>query len=249
MKTLKTLYTFQVPIEKEVEETVIREDGDKKISETQKVKKKIKVEFAFKQLSRVDREKLTEERAIWETYYINKGILPEALLIKIFANHGGMLSEDQAKQYRQLQLDLTEAERQIQEATLKENEDLLKEKNLRFLEIKDAIIAFQEEQSYFFKNTAEAMAKQKITEWLVLNFSYYKPHKNNEEEMVWEPFFKGENMEEKLAVLDSYIEGEDELFAKSREVLEFVAMFYASSTAYYNIEDLAAFADTLVIDT
>lgn len=247
------MFEFPTSVQREVEETTTRvENPDtpeaKTVTETIKVKRAVSVPFCLKAPSRAEREDADIERSIWETRYVTKGILPAALLLKVYANHDGILSDVDAKKYRQMQADflLVEKELRTLQVTTPDAKPAIEAAALRFVTLRQDLIDFQAEQAVFFANTAEAKARNKLVEWLVLHLSYYKPLNPAGEPTEWTPFFAGKDTEDKLAALDNLAETQNELWSKAQPMLNFFATAWANSGDAVDKEEAEAFASTLV---
>lgn len=228
--TYKSLYEFKITKETEVDKTTVREEEGKTISETTKVKEKTPIWFSIKSPSRIERELAEEERAAWWSRYVEKGILPAALLLKTYANYGGILSKEDAAYYYTLQQELLSIERKSSQIAINEKDkiDELADLDKRFIDVRKLILDFEEKQAVFFDNTAEAKARFKMIHYMVLHLSNYKTDENKD----WEAFFKGTTTEEKLAYQDKLIESSDEIYSKSYPILELVAGLYAAGGGF-----------------
>jgi succinate dehydrogenase flavin-adding protein (antitoxin of CptAB toxin-antitoxin module) len=250
-KPFPILYQFSVALPKEVDQVNTRVEGEgaaaKTVTETTKVTKSVNVPVCLKRPSRVEREEADVERAVWETHFITKGILPQALLLKTYANYGGILSDDQKKEYHKLLADYDLADIELRRLLINEteNKDAIEAVALRKVDLKQSIMNFQQEQAVFFNNTAESKARQKLIEWLVLHLSYVQEVKSDESLGDWKPLFVGSTTEEKLVSFDQMVEDESPIFAKSRSMLEFLATVLASSDGSVSKEEVEAFAETL----
>lgn len=253
-KIFTPFFEFTVTLPKEVDQVSTRVEGEgpnaKTISETTKVTRNVAVPVCLKKPSRVEREDADVERAVWETQYITKGILPRALLLKHYNNYGGVLSDQEKKDYDafRTEADLLTKELELLYVTEKENEETIRQKTKRWHEVREWIIQFEQERSVFFNNTAEAKARQKLIEWYVLHLAYYKPVNPDESIGEWTPLFEGTTTEEKLESFDEMAENQDQMLAKSRSMLEFLATIVASNNGSVSKEEIAEFAQTIIED-
>jgi hypothetical protein len=236
---MKTVYEFIVTTEREVEETTTKQEGDKIVTETVKVKKRVPTWFAFKQPSRMEKELAEEERAAWWSRYVEKGILPEALLLKRYADYGGILSEEDRKYYQNLRSEMILTQQEWRELYINDKTNEVRKRELadKLADIQERLVQFEQEQDVFFSNTAEAKARAKLIEWLVMHLSYVKYDENKE----WEPYFKGIVTEEKIKSYDKLVDAQDGILAKSYPILSFVATIYSSSQGGLNKELLDEF--------
>lgn len=227
----KSLYEFTITQEREVDETTKREEDGKTISETVKVKKSTKVWLSFKKPSRPERELAEEERAAWWSRYVEKGILPQAILLKTYANSGGILNKEDYAYYRTLEKEFLDTQKKIQEMYVNEKDKVqeIAQLEMRFMDIRNLLLEFEQKQSVFFDNTAEAKAKAKLINYLVLHMSYVK----FDETKDWEPFFKGVTIEEKQEYFDKLEEDNDDLLSKSYQILYFVATMFSTQGGFH----------------
>lgn len=253
-KSFTPLYSFTISTDRLIDQTTERTEGEgaaaKTISETTKVTKKVNVPVCLKRPSRVEREEADVERAVWETHFITKGILPTALLLKTYANYGGILSEDQKKDYHKKLADYDLADIELRRLLIQHPDDkaAIEAAALIKVDLKQSILDFQQEQAVFFNNTAEAKARQKLIEWLVLHLSYQQIINPDESLGDWTPLFAGKTTEEKLVSFDKMVEDQHEIFTKARNMLEFLATVLASSDGSVSKEEVEAFAETLKED-
>ena len=102
--TLKSLYSFTLDEEKEIEKTHTRKN--KKTGEettvTKKVKEKVPVEVFIKRPSRRQLEDAELEYSVEMSRCVKRGILTKAMLYKKYSDTGGVWTEDEAKDYGKL---------------------------------------------------------------------------------------------------------------------------------------------------
>jgi hypothetical protein len=219
---------FAVDIEKEIDVTTTRIEGDKTIEETVKTKTKVAVPFGFKRPSRAESQDADIERSVWETKFVTAGILPRALLLKTYANYGGILSDNDRERYLKMQKDLLDVQDRLAALRADKDNAEIDSLKIRFLTLRQEILDFEQEQSAFFSNTAEAKARDKLIEWLAVHMTYYRPIDDKGEPGEWTPFFAGKTTEEKLAALDEVVESDNELWAKAANRITFMATIVAS---------------------
>lgn len=244
-KPITPYYSFHISMEKEVDETITKVENGTTITETKKVTRKVSVPFCIKKPSRVEKEEADIERAIWETKFITKGILPAALLLKTYANYGGILSNEQRNAYTKMQADylLVDTELKRLQINDRDNKEAIDAAAFKLTDLLQSIKEFEREQAVFFENTAEAKARQKLAEWYILHLSYYRPVNQDESLSEWTPFFKGETTEDKLNVFDEMFENKNEMLIKARPMLEFLSQVIIAndgSVAKEDVEDYLA---------
>lgn len=244
-KSFKELFSFDVSLPRDVEETNTRVEDGKTITETVKVARNVSIPICLKTPSRAEKEEAEIERAVWLNKYVERGLMLEAMLIRKYVDQGGTLPQQYQKEYNSLQVELFELEKKIIEAeTLDKDNPELKEFRRRFFEVREEMIAIQKTQAHYFEDTAEAKARLKKIEWYVLHLSYHKPVNEKGEIGEWTPIFKGETTEEKMDDYDAKVEAQDPLLAKARPVLSFMAAALAHETDMSK-EDVESFAASI----
>lgn len=235
------IYEFEVMIEKEVSKTKTETEENKEIVITTKNKELVPVYFAFKKASRGDREEVETERAATWSKAVERGIMTEAMALKYFNNQGGILSDEQKKDYndclaaiesKRIELKKLETDEKTPEAGDKEKI----EKEIEIFNQK--LLAYQRLETAFFENTAETKARLRAIEWLVLNLSYFKEDKAKN----WEPFFKGKDSKEKSEYSEKLEEESNELYIKTRDKLTIIAALFLNSGNSLKKEDIEKFA-------
>lgn len=237
--SIKTLYEFPVLLEREVDETTTRQEGDKTVTETAKVKKQVKHYFAFQRPSRVQRELAEEERAVWWTRYVQMGIMTEAELLKTYSNRGGVLSEDEKVSLRTMEANLLLSLDELKHAQVNDRDNKARLDQLadKIVGLRHRIIDFRQARDVFFDTTAEAKAKAKLIEYLVLHFTWHR----DDETKDWRQFFSGSTTDEKNVSRDLLEDAQDELFLGARDRLLFVSTIYATAQGTLNKGDIEAF--------
>lgn len=242
-KPFPAFHIFDVSSEREVDQVNTRVEDGKTITETTKVKKTVLLPFCFKFPSRTEREEADIVRAVWWTKFMERGVTTEAMLIKRYTNEGGTLPNEYRQLLEQLQTEFLDVQVKLTEAeTLHKDEpDILRPLRYRFFDLREKITEIHRSQAPYFENTAEAKARQKHIEWLVLNMTYHKKMNADETLGEWVPFFAGKTMDEKLDYYDKLVEKEDELWAKAKSMLELLATFYSSSGGNISSEEINDF--------
>lgn len=242
-KSFPIFHAFDVSVTREIDQVNTRVEDGKTITETTKVTKPVSVPFCLKLPSRMESEEADIVRAVWWTKFMERGVITEALLIKKYTNEGGTLPDEYRKLLEQLQAEFLEVQVKLAEAESlhKDEPDILRPLRIRFFELREKITEIHRSQSPYFENTAEAKARQKHIEWLVLNMSYYKQVKPDETVGEWEPFFVGKTVDEKLDCYDKMVEKKDELLMNAKDMLTLLATFYSSSGGNISSEEISDF--------
>ena len=202
---LRFLYTFEVSLPQLVDETTTRIEDGKTITETSKITRPVSTPFGLKIPSRMEREDIDVERSVWWSRYVERGILPTALVNKIYANNGGILDNVDQVILAEYQARFMAAEVELKrlEVNEPENKAALEAARLAFMQHRNAILRIQSDNAVFFQNTAEAKARQKVIEWVLLHMTYHRPAKPDGTDGEWVQFFAGQTTEDKLAAFDA----------------------------------------------
>ncbi len=221
--SFKFIHEFSIATEREIDKTESREENGATVTTTTKVKESTPHFFCFKKPSRVERENAEEYRAQQWGEYVKRGVLPTALLLKTYANGGGTFNDAQKADYHQLQETYVLKSQEYQLAVVQKEAGKASVALKELLLLREQIVELERSQSDFYENTAEAKAKFKMTEWLLLHLSYHRASP----EAAWEPYFKGADLAAKLDNLDSLEESNDETYQKARSELTTVASIAA----------------------
>ncbi len=237
MNNYKYIYEFEAKVEKEVTKVEKKEENGAITTVETKVKESVPVFFAFKKPSRAEREDAEEYRARKWGEFVKKGIMPEAILLKSYANYGGILDEEQKKYYIKIRASYAEKLERLQLAKISKDEEKSIELMSESLRLRDEIIEFERNQSAFFENTAEAKSRNKLIEYLILKLTYFKSSSDKQ----YEPYFKGEEVDEKLKFLENLEDSKDELILKVWGQLLFISSLYVSLGGDLKKEDIEEF--------
>jgi hypothetical protein len=240
---MKEIYSFSIEVEREVEETVTKKRKNKEtnkmeeVSVEQTVKKEVPIRIILKDPNRREVEEADMEYSIEMSKCIKKGILTKAMLAKKYSDSGGLLSEEDATNLTRnyaslgdLQNKYTRLSAKVKKS--KKDEERLTELLGEMSEVRRDIVDMETSYSSLFNHTADSKAQNKVILWYLVNLSYYQ--ENEEDEAV--PFFKSEEMEDKIEEYYAADEEGDEIFDLAKDKLStFLSFWYFSSNA--SIED------------
>jgi len=176
---MKTMFEFDIYHEKEVEKTEVstNEKGEE-VKVTSKVKTTVPVKLGIKKPTR----SLFDEAELFYGVRLSEGIkaglLTRALLAKRFNNDGGVLSEEEQKEYNDLYNDFLNLQVDFQKLSLKqeslrtddEKSELAKIIE-KMTETREMIQKYEMAQANLFEQTAENRARNKTIMWWVLQLS------------------------------------------------------------------------------
>lgn len=234
----KALYTFSVPVIKEVEEKTERvNEAGETVTETKKVKKPTPRQVALRRPTRA----LLDDAELYFNVMVSKGIqaglMSRALLAKRFNNDGGVISEPEKQAYAKAYYELEQKQSELvrltslkDEANLSDGEKahikkLVEETGLLRRSLQDWEVA----QLSLYDITAESRARTKTILWWTLQLAYMRPENDSD---TWEPIFKGETFEEKMNSYD-FIEEGDGIADEQKEFFFKAIRRAAAATAFW----------------
>jgi hypothetical protein len=211
---MKKIFSFTVTKTQEVEtpETTTNEAGEQ-VTTVKKVKKEIPYTFFIRKPNRA----LSDDAALFYSVSVSQGIKAGLMTIpqleKRNANDGGLLSEDQQKQFSKLAEEFYALEKDLQKLEIKTelSEDEKTAKSDTIKKLADCRLKLNDYESLratAYENTAEYRARNQTIVWWLLNLSY------KEENGKEEPFFGVGKHEEKLTKYDEVVDSEDDFLNK-----------------------------------
>lgn len=235
---MKELYKFNIYIDKEVEksETKPSDDGNGTIIITKKVIEKSPIEFFVKEPNRNEKEEAEIVRATYLANFIRRGVMPEAVLSKIYSDLGGVENELDKKLYSELTTKFTKKIEEYQTLMVNNKDD--KEKIdlclKDIVDIKKELAIFQYQQNSFFENTAEYKAKMKLIEYLFVFLTYYK----SDEKSEIKQYFDGDSFEKKMLNLEKLENEENEIYKKIKDIILFVISAYIHTGGFIKKDEM-----------
>lgn len=194
----------------EVEETQIQKnDKGEEIKALVKVKTKKPYNYFIRKPNRSLSEsgELFYNKIYWEC--VNQGIKPSVALQKRYLDDGGVLSEDQKKDYQKLYEDLFTAQAELKQSQEKKNKTDVEKKQEEdiFTRVVDLFSSIQTVESQagnnLYQHTAENISRNRTTIWWMLFLSHQDVDGNMKE------VFPGVTYEDKLKIYDTFEENED----------------------------------------
>lgn len=208
---MKTMFEFDIYHEKEVEKVDIstNEKGEE-VKVTSKIKTTVPIKLAIKKPTR----SLFDEAELFYGVRLSEGIkaglLTRALLAKRFNNDGGVLSEEEQKEYNDLYNKFFNLQTDFQKLSLKqeslrtdEEKSELSKVIEEMTEAREMIQKYEMAQANLFEQTAENRARNKTIMWWVLQLSLIE----GEDKKLKELFGDG-SYEDKLKKYDEIEESE-----------------------------------------
>jgi hypothetical protein len=247
---MKTMFEFDIYHEKEIDKVEVstNEKGEE-VKVTSKVKTTVPIKLAIKKPTR----SLFDEAELFYGVRLSEGIkaglLTRALLAKRFNNDGGVLSEEEQKEYNDLYNDFLNSQVDFQKLSLKqESLRTEEEKNelakiiQKMTETREMIQKYEMAQANLFEQTAENRARNKTIMWWVLQLSLIE----GEDKKLKELFEEG-TYEDKLKKYDEIEESELGLEKIALQKLLYLISFWYIGRAASQ-EEFSKLLDAINID-
>jgi len=234
---MKELYSFTLTKTTTVSETTDTPEGKL----TKDVQKEIPVRVILKSPSRKENEEAETLYSVELHRCMRAGMLTEPLLVKYYANEGGIFSEEEQKEYSSLLLRFMEKQNEYQRANLlpegAEKAERFEKAKTDLIDIQTRLQDFKRAQQSLFNQTAEKKAGDKTITWYAMRLPYLQ---EGEGEPV--AMFAGESFEDRLNEFDS--KEDDEFFGRVfQRVLLFITFWYMGNVQ--KKEDFKFLEDTL----
>jgi len=237
---MKEIYSFTVELEKKSSIDVEKIIVDEKTGKNQKVKvpKEVIEKHPYRIILREPNRRMIEEAdmeySIEMSKCVKKGILTKAMLANKYTDSGGLIAEGDArtiaKQYTQLgelESEFTRLSTKTGKKT-KENQKKISDILADLGELRRQIVDLEGVYASLFNHTADTKAQNRVILWYVLNLTYFVEGDSDEAEP--EPFFKGEDFEEKENYYYTLDETNDHLYSLIQgKVATFLSYWYFST--------------------
>lgn len=232
----KELYSFSVDVEKEVEKTTVTVDEKTKEETkiTKKVKESIPVRIRLMRPTRRIMEQADLEYSKELNLRMRDGFLTKAMVVKKYADTGGVLTEEESKEILKMQKRQNDLMLEFMDLSTgpkkdKDQRKKLEKINEELTKVRNDLARVESSYSYLFQHTADMLAMNHVILWYILFLTRIEEpiQGDNTGEVKWVDFFKGETFEEKKE--DYYIKDDDadsiyQLIAK--KLLYFVSFWY-----------------------
>jgi len=208
---MKTMFEFDIYHEKEIEKVdVSTNEKGEEVKTTSKVKTAVPVKLAIKKPTR----SLFDEAELFYGVRLSEGIkaglLTRALLAKRFSNDGGVLSDDEQKEYNELYLEFFNLQNEFQKLSIKDEAIRTEEEKQEVQNViikinlsREKLQRYEMAQANLFEQTAENRARNKTIMWWVLQLSLIQGEDKKLKEL-----FKEGSYDAKLKVYDEIEESE-----------------------------------------
>jgi len=208
---MKTMFEFDIYQEKEIEKVdVSTNEKGEEVKVTSKVKTTVPVKLAIKKPTR----SLFDEAELFYGVRLSEGIkaglLTRALLAKRFNNDGGVLSDEEQKEYNDLYLEFFNLQTEFQRLSIKEEILRTEEEKKQIQNViekmnssRERLQRYEMAQANLFEQTAENRARNKTIMWWVLQLSLIQ-----DDDKKFKELFQEGNYEDKLKRYDEIEESE-----------------------------------------
>ena len=205
------MFEFDIYQEKEIEKVEVstNEKGEE-VKVTSKIKSTVPVKLGIKKPTR----SLFDEAELFYGVRLSEGIkaglLTRALLAKRFNNDGGVLSDEEQKEYNELYIDFFNLQNEFQKLSIKEesirsDEEKENLKNVieKMNDARERLQKYEMAQANLFEQTAENRARNKTIMWWVLQLSLIEG-----DDKKFKELFEDGSYEDKLKRYDEIEESE-----------------------------------------
>ncbi|NBW09159.1 MAG: hypothetical protein EBR82_14165 [Caulobacteraceae bacterium] len=226
---MKTMFEFDIFQEKEVEKVdVSTNEKGEEVKITSKVKTTVPVKLAIKKPTR----SLFDEAELFYGVKLSEGIkaglLTRALLAKRFNNDGGVLSDEEQKEYNELYIEFFNLQNEFQKLSIKEEsirteeeKDNIKSVIEKMNNARDRLQKYEMAQANLFEQTAENRARNKTIMWWVLQLSLIQG-----DDKKFKELFNEGSYEEKLKRYDEIEESDSNLEKLALQKLLYLISFW-----------------------
>jgi hypothetical protein len=226
---MKTMFEFDIYHEKEIEKVEVstNEKGEE-VKTTSKVKTTVPVKLGIKKPTR----SLFDEAELFYGVRLSEGIkaglLTRALLAKRFNNDGGVLSDEEQKEYNELYLEFFNLQSEFQKLSIKEEsirndeeKENIKAVIVKMNDARERLQKYEMAQANLFEQTAENRARNKTIMWWVLQLSLIQGDDKKLKEL-----FQDGTYEDKLKRYDEIEESESDVEKIAIQKLLYLISFW-----------------------
>jgi hypothetical protein len=226
---MKTMFEFDIYQEKEIEKVdVSTNEKGEEVKVTSKVKTTVPVKLAIKKPTR----SLFDEAELFYGVRLSEGIkaglLTRALLAKRFNNDGGVLSDEEQKEYNELYIDFFNLQNEFQKLSIKEEsirtdeeKENLKAVIAKMNDARERLQKYEMAQANLFEQTAENRARNKTIMWWVLQLSLIQG-----DDKKFKELFNEGSYEEKIKRYDEIEESDSNLEKLALQKLLYLISFW-----------------------
>jgi hypothetical protein len=232
--SFRTLHSFTVTLDKEVEETSRREEGGQTITTTSKVTKAVPVTILLKEPSRREKQELALFQQVTYNKAIELGLLPKLIMQQKLGKDGATnpLSREEDANLRAMNARLLElsndfAQLGSSETTVEDKESIKERKErllVEYMALQSKVIDLNAAYQSVYDHTAERYTENETLLWLTLFLSFVNEPGSGDS--VPRPLFQGSDYAAKKDKQGDLEDGKDPLYTKAIEKLPYLWMLY-----------------------
>jgi len=229
----KELYSFEVKINKDVEETTVQVDEATKDETkiTKKVRKEVPVRVVLKRPTRRQVEKAELVYTVKLSELMKLGVLTRAMVTKKYADTGGVLTEQEAQYLTSRYKRLAEIQRDFVNLSIKAD-NLSESQKTQLSEVTDEINTIRREiattesnYSFIFQHTSDMKAANHVILYYTLMLAYTEEQKGDDAP-TWTALYKGDTFEEKMEDFYKKEEDPDSFYLQVKQKLAYFVSFW-----------------------
>lgn len=184
--------------------------------------------YIIKSPNRREKEEADIFYAIKIGDFIKKGIATKAMLVKQYADTGGVLTNDELKDMQKLRRDYVRIQNEKTRLELKQKKTKTDEEKIEKFEqeLIDILVSLQEFEMFhedIFRHTADNLARNYLVLWWLTSLFYKK------EKQEYTKIFKHDNFDDNLNDFDEIQESKDENLKQScAKAISLIALWVSS---------------------
>ena len=226
---MKKIYNFTANKKELIDKSeVIKDEKGGEMIQTKKVEELVPHKFFIARPTRSQVDESEIFRASMESEYLRRGIISATLLQKRLLNDGGILTEQEKKEYDNLREEFIKKQDVYSRLAAIKEEDKTPEQVAEAKALIDELGSMMERMnqidnssSSLFNRTAESLARNQTSRWLVLNLSYEEKDGKNV------PVFGEGDYDKKLKKYDEMEEREDDFeYSIIKKLLLVTSLWY-----------------------
>ncbi len=192
--------------------------------------------FAIRKPSRSEKEEGGLIQSAYLNKYIRKGVLPEAILSKVYKDQGGIMDEEEKMLLILSELKLKDRMEQLKNITVndKANKDLQESLLREIIQIRKDITSIYVRESSFFQETAESKAKNKLIQHYIGTLLYWKEKEGG----GWTRYFDSDDIDTVLDKAEELEESSDEVYLKAKNHALYAISYLVTNGFYSKPEEI-----------
>lgn len=231
--SFRTLHSFTIHLDREVQKTSTREENGQVITTTSKVTEPVPVTVILKEPSRREKQELVLFQSVTYNKAIELGLLPKLVMQqKLGKDATNPLSQEEDANLRAMTerlMELSTDFMQLSSAeTIIDDKESVKERKERllveYMALQSKVIDMRAAYQSVYEHTAERYTENKTLQWLTLFLSYVSEPGSSDS--VPRPLFPGSDYAAKEDKLGDLEDAKDEMYMKALEKLPYCWMLF-----------------------